>query len=161
MQSTQRTTVMLGLVGLAAAAAWMPTDAKSNGGARTHDVEMIEQATSFAFLDTAAGDSALGDQLVGSADLLDVQGRKLGTSSFHCVSTNAVPRTSEICSFVYTLPGGRITTSGEATLSAGTPIFDEAFAVTGGTGIYQRVRGEVRVRQDTTQRALVTLRLRP
>lgn len=126
---------------------------------RTTTIEVVEKGTAINLVDVAPADSALGDQLIGTGDLIGRDGRKVGTSSFVGVSTDARPRTAELLTFVYELPGGKITTSGTARLSATGPVFDATFAVTGGTGTYKNASGEVRVVQETVERAKVTFRI--
>ncbi|MFM9590334.1 allene oxide cyclase barrel-like domain-containing protein [Streptomyces scabiei] len=123
---------------------------------RTLTIKAVETGTAINMVDVAPADSALGDQLIGTGDLTTPAGRALGTSSFVGVSTDARPRTAELLTFVYELPDGKITTSGTATLSATGPVFDERFAVTGGTGAYRDATGQVRVVQETVERAKVT-----
>jgi hypothetical protein len=67
--------------------------------------------------------------------------------------------TQKLLTFVYELADGKITTSGTARLSATGPVFDEQFAITGGTGKYQNARGQVRVVQETMEQAKVTFRI--
>jgi hypothetical protein len=67
--------------------------------------------------------------------------------------------TQKLLTFVYELADGKITTSGTARLSATGPVFDEQFAITGGTGRYQNARGQVRVVQETVDQAKVTFRI--
>lgn len=123
---------------------------------RTLTIQAIERGTAINMVDVAPADSALGDQLIGTGDLTTPAGRKLGTSSFVGVSTDAKPRTAELLTFVYELPDGKITTSGTARLSATGPVFDERFAITGGTGAYKDATGQVRVLQETVEHAKVT-----
>ncbi|MEO6089011.1 MAG: hypothetical protein ABIQ18_38450 [Umezawaea sp.] len=104
-------------------------------------------------VDVAPSDSALGDQLIGTADLLDANGRKIGVSSFQGISTDVEPRTAELLAFVYDLPDGKITTSGTAGLAATGTVFDEQFAI---TGRYQNARGNVQVVQETMGHAKLT-----
>ncbi|WP_369373905.1 hypothetical protein [Streptomyces sp. cg36] len=119
-------------------------------------IEAVEKGTAINMVDVAPADSALGDQLIGTGDLVGKDGRKLGTSSFQGISTDARPRTAELLTFVYELADGKITTSGTARLSATGPVFDEQFAITGGTGKYKNARGQVRVLQETVEQAKVT-----
>jgi hypothetical protein len=129
-------------------------------GTITITITVVEKGTSVNFVDVAPADSALGDQLIGTADLIAANGRTIGTSSFQGISTNVTPRTSELLTFVYELPDGKITTAGTARLSTSSPVFDEQFAITGGTGKYQNARGQVRVVQETVDHAEVTFRIR-
>ncbi|MDX3521543.1 allene oxide cyclase barrel-like domain-containing protein [Streptomyces scabiei] len=123
---------------------------------RTLTLKAVETGTAINMVDVAPADSALGDQLIGTGDLTTPAGRALGTSSFVGVSTDTEPRTAELLTFVYELPDGKITTTGTATLSATGPVFDERFAITGGTGAYRDATGQVRVVQETVERAKVT-----
>ncbi|MEU3936610.1 hypothetical protein AB0E85_31935 [Streptomyces sp. NPDC029044] len=119
-------------------------------------IEAVETGTAINMVDVAPADSALGDQLIGTGRLTGNDGRELGTSSFVGVSTDAKPRTAELLTFVYELPGGKITTAGTARLASSRPVFDERFAITGGTGRYRNAVGEVRVLQETVERARIT-----
>ncbi|MFE0047918.1 allene oxide cyclase barrel-like domain-containing protein [Streptomyces albireticuli] len=144
-----------------AALAMSPTTAgaasPAQTGPRTVTIEAVERGTSINMVDVAPADSALGDQLIGTGDLVGTDGRTLGTSSFQGISTDAEPRTSEMLTFVYDLGNGnKITTSGTAKLNAEGPVFDEQFAITGGTGKYKNARGQVRVLQETVEQAKVT-----
>ncbi|WP_037891343.1 allene oxide cyclase barrel-like domain-containing protein [Streptomyces viridochromogenes] len=123
---------------------------------RNITIKAVERGTAINMVDVAPADSALGDQLIGTGELTTPAGRKLGTSSFVGVSTDAEPRTAELLTFVYELPDGKITTSGTARLSTTGPVFDERFAITGGTGAYKNATGQVRVLQETVEQAKVT-----
>lgn len=83
-------------------------------------------------------------------------GRSLGTSRLVGVSTDAEPRTAEPLTFVCEPPDGKITTSGRARLSASGPVFDERFALTGGTGAYENATGRMRVLREAEEQARVT-----
>lgn len=153
------TVAAAGVVG--AALAMSPTAAGAASpertAPRTVTIEAVERGTSINMVDVAPADSALGDQLIGTGDLVGTDGRTLGTSSFQGISTDAKPRTSEMLTFVYDLgDGNKITTSGTAKLNAKGPVFDEQFAITGGTGKYKNARGQVRVLQETVEQAKVT-----
>ncbi|MFJ9900861.1 hypothetical protein ACIQPR_46840 [Streptomyces sp. NPDC091280] len=134
--------------------------APASHGHRAITIEAVERGTAINMVDVAPADSALGDQLIGTGDLLGRDGHKLGTSSFVGVSTDAKPRTAELLTFVYELPGGKIATAGTAKLSATGPVFDAQFAITGGTGRYENASGQVRVLQKTVEQARVTFKIR-
>ncbi|MEU1185378.1 hypothetical protein ABZ464_48785 [Streptomyces sp. NPDC005820] len=128
---------------------------------RTLTIEAVEKGAAINFVDVAPADNALGDQLIGTGALTTQAGRTLGTSSFVAISTDTKPRTAELLTFVYDLGNGnKITTTGTAKLSAKGPLFDEQFAVTGGTGKYQNASGQVRVVQETEELAKVTFKIR-
>jgi hypothetical protein len=88
-----------------------------------------------------------------SALAVGVSGAALG------ISTDVKPRTADLLTFVYELPDGRITTSGTARLAATGTVFDEQFAITGGTGKYQSPHGNVRVVQETMDHAKLTFHI--
>ncbi|MDX2911205.1 MULTISPECIES: allene oxide cyclase barrel-like domain-containing protein [Streptomyces] len=146
----------LGLALTPAAADATPASRPHPHPHRAVTIKAVEKGTAINMVDVAPADSALGDQLIGTGDLTTPAGRELGTSSFVGVSTDAKPRTAELLTFVYELPDGKITTSGTARLSATGPVFDEKFAITGGTGAYKNATGQVRVVQETVERAKVT-----
>ncbi|MFC0844515.1 hypothetical protein ACFH04_12480 [Streptomyces noboritoensis] len=145
-----------GVVGAALAISPSTAGAAPSGAPHSLSLEVVEKGTAINMVDVAPADSALGDQLIGTGDLIGPGGRKVGTSSFQGISTDAKPRTAELLTFVYDLGDGRITTSGTAKLSATGPVFDEQFAITGGTGKYKNARGQVRVLQETVEQAKVT-----
>ncbi|GGP32599.1 allene oxide cyclase barrel-like domain-containing protein [Streptomyces melanogenes] len=145
-----------GVVGVVLAISPSTAGAAPSGAPHSLSLEVVEKGTAINMVDVAPADSALGDQLIGTGDLIGTGGRKVGTSSFQGISTDAKPRTSELLTFVYDLGDGRITTSGTAKLSATGPVFDEQFAITGGTGKYKNARGQVRVLQETVEQAKVT-----
>lgn len=145
-----------GVVGVVLAISPSTAGATPSGAPHSLTLEVVEKGTAINMVDVAPADSALGDQLIGTGDLIGAGGRKVGTSSFQGISTDAKPRTAELLTFVYDLGDGRITTSGTAKLSATGPVFDEQFAITGGTGKYKNARGQVRVLQETVEQAKVT-----
>ncbi|MFJ9742031.1 hypothetical protein [Streptomyces sp. NPDC101166] len=116
-------------------------------------IRAIERGTAINMVDVAP---ALGDQLIGTGDLTTPAGGELGTSSFVGVSTDAKPRTSELLTFVYELPDGKITTSRTVRLSTTGPVFDERFAISGSTGAYKGAAGQVRVLQESVEQAKAT-----
>ena len=57
-------------------------DSASSRSPHTITINAVEKATAVNLVDVAPSDSALGDQLIGTADLLGTDGRKIKMSSF-------------------------------------------------------------------------------
>lgn len=119
-------------------------------------LRLHEHATSQAQIDIGAPGPSLGDQLVGAADLTDSAGRPAGRDTFVCVAVSA-DDTRFQCSVTYELPSGRITAQGNATVSGQRPLFEELFAITGGTRAYSSARGQVKLLQLTFDEAELSL----
>ncbi len=100
-------------------------------------LDLVEHATTDAVVDTgAAGDSA-GDILTFANEIFDAQdAKKVGSDNGWCV--RVVPGKSWECFWTLSLADGQITVEGPF-LDAG----DSVLAVTGGTGKYAGVRGEM------------------
>lgn len=100
---------------------------------------VVERATTDAVTNGEATDAA-GNILTFANEVFDkTNTRKVGTDQGSCVRI-VVGKTWE-CSFTTFLPAGQITAQG--------PFFDTAnsvFSVTGGTGAYRNVRGEMELR---------------
>lgn len=95
--------------------------------------------------------ASFGDELVG-ANTLSSGGTVVGADSFVCTTVSADGKSLQ-CAAIYRLKQGRITALGYATIVGSTPLFDEQFAITGGTGAYAGARGQVRVVQTSEQAA--------
>ena len=100
---------------------------------------VVERATTDAVTNGEATDAA-GNILTFANEVFDkTNTRKVGTDQGSCVRI-VVGKTWE-CSFTTFLPAGQITAQG--------PFFDtgnSVFSVTGGTGAYRNVRGEMELR---------------
>jgi hypothetical protein len=99
----------------------------------------------FAVVDSAnvvdndpAGNS-LGDLLVATQKLYkdDSMSRQIGTDQFYCVRTQADAASAGLCTGIFYLKGGQITITGPESLGI------HSLAITGGTGKWRGVRGEV------------------
>jgi hypothetical protein len=84
--------------------------------------------------------TALGDQIVFTTQLLKGD-TEVGHQGGICTVTS-VARAEAQCVATYSLPGGQIT--GQALIRLGDPA-PYAVAITGGSGKYEGVEGEVRV----------------
>lgn len=103
----------------------------------TIKLDLVEHATTDAVVDIgAAGDSA-GDILTFANEIFDAQdAQKVGSDNGWCV--RVVPGKSWECFWTLSLADGQITVEGPF-LDAG----DSVLAVTGGTGKYADVGGEM------------------
>lgn len=136
------------------------------GAARADDrndvavIRVVEKAVDSSFIDLGAPGPSIGDRLVLTSDLFDLDGRKVGRDGGECVIVRIDPtappasQTVVQCLITTQLPQGQITFQG---LGQGTQNF---FAVTGGTGAYRAARGQALV-VDTIpgQEANITITL--
>jgi hypothetical protein len=89
------------------------------------------------------GRVAAGDMLVGVSRLRDSAGRRVGTSYLNCgiaKGSRTFERALFQCTGTHRLKGGTITIAGVARLGSAKVI---RIAVTGGTGAYRGVTGEL------------------
>jgi type II secretory pathway pseudopilin PulG len=100
--------------------------------------------------------TALGDQIVFTAQLLKGD-TEVGHQGGVCTVTS-VARAEAQCLATYALPGGQIT--GQVLIVLGDPT-PYAVAVTGGSGRYKGVEGEIRVdpASETQPRGVLTFHL--
>jgi allene oxide cyclase len=108
--------------------------ASSGGGKRIH---VFERATTDTLVDLGPTGDSVGDTLTFANDVFDPRtGKKVGTDQGQCVRT--VVGTAFECSWTTFLPRGQITVEGPF-YDAG----DSTLAITGGTGAYRNVRGQM------------------
>jgi hypothetical protein len=104
-----------------------------------HTVSVVEHATTDAVTNGTAGDDA-GNILTFANDVFDAaDAHKVGSDQGSCVRT-VVGKAWE-CAWTTFLPSGQITVEG--------PFYDaggSVLAVTGGTGAYRNVRGEMELK---------------
>jgi allene oxide cyclase len=109
----------------------------AQAGAKTTSLNRIEHATTDTVTDTGAKGDSVGDLLTFANDIFDAKdAQKVGSDSGWCIRT--VAGKSWECFWTLTLADGQITVEGPF-LDAG----DSVVAVTGGTGKYAGVRGEM------------------
>lgn len=101
------------------------------------------------------GSSAADQEIVALNVLRD--GKKIGEGGFVCQFVRVSKSTAtDMCTQILSLPDGQITAQGLVTSTAAGP-GTYSQAITGGTGAYRTVRGEVKVTSTTTNRVPVTL----
>jgi hypothetical protein len=137
------------LAGAPVAAAATDTDsAHAKGGDRVITViGHLAQQTRFPV--NPAGPAAQGDRTVFRSILFDKYDKKeIGETNGTCTTTRADDGGAEECVVTYNLPGGQLTVQGMyfGILTQGVPTippppFDNA--ITGGTGTFDRARGQV------------------
>jgi len=99
----------------------------------------VERATTDAVTDLGAKDDSAGDLLTFANEIYDEgNANKLGDDNGWCIRT--VPGKAWECFWTLTLADGQITVEGPF-LDVG----DSTLAITGGTGKYSGVRGEMKL----------------
>lgn len=107
--------------------------------AETMTVTVVERATTDAVTETGEEGDSVGDILTFANELYDeANATKVGTDNGWCVRT--VVGAAWECFWTASLADGQITVEGPF-LDAG----DSVLAVTGGTGAYSSVRGEMKL----------------
>ncbi|MDY0884558.1 allene oxide cyclase family protein [Dongia soli] len=129
------TKLLAGLAGLGAALA---IGFLTTATARAEmTIVVVERATTDAVTDLGAKGDSAGDLLTFANDIYDEQnGKKIGTDNGWCIRT--VAGKAWECFWTISLPKGQITVQGPF-YDAG----DSVLAVTGGTGSYTLVRGQM------------------
>lgn len=107
--------------------------------AAAHSVKFVERATSDAVLDLGAKDDSAGDVLTFANELFDADNKtKIGSDQGWC--TRIVAGKSWECIMTVMLAHGQLTVQG--------PFLDgqdSVWAITGGTGKYLRIHGEMKL----------------
>jgi allene oxide cyclase len=108
---------------------------------KTTTVHVIEHATTDVVIDTGKPGDTTGDLLTWHNDIYDENdSAKVGTDQGSCIRIDVKGGTWE-CMWTTELDGGSLTVEGPF-LDTG----DSTIAVTGGTGIYQNVTGEMELK---------------
>lgn len=111
----------------------------SDGFAKDTTLKLVERATSDAVTDLGAKDDSAGDLLTFANQIYDeANAKQVGSDNGWCIRT--VPGKAWECFWTLSLADGQITVEGPF-LDAG----DSVLAVTGGTGKYAGVRGEMKL----------------
>jgi allene oxide cyclase len=100
---------------------------------------------SAGFVDNGPEGNSLGDTLVATQKLYkdETMSRQIGTDEFYCVRTVADAASAGLCTGIFYLRGGQITITGPEGLGL------HSLAITGGTGKWRGVRGEVVLNSQT------------
>jgi hypothetical protein len=108
-------------------------------------LKLVERATTDAVTDLGAKDDSAGDLLTFANEIYDESNaKKVGDDTGWCIRT--VAGKSWECVWTLSLSGGQITVQGPF-LDAG----DSVLAITGGTGEYAGVRGDMNLHARNAQ----------
>ncbi|HEX6118868.1 MAG TPA: allene oxide cyclase family protein [Dongiaceae bacterium] len=111
----------------------------SDGFAKNTTLKLVERATTDAVTDLGAKGDSAGDLLTFANPIYDeANAKEVGSDNGWCIRT--APGRAWECFWTLTLADGQITVEGPF-LDAG----DSVLAVTGGTGKYAGVRGEMKL----------------
>ena len=140
-------------------------NAKSDNRAHVQTIQLTATAFADKDFDLNPPDLSLGDYFVATENLFR-QGKKVGTDHAICTITRLEPSTGTPkrlglqCVATLVLPEGQITAQGvrsESLSQQQPPRF--VLAVTGGTGAYKTVHGEVRIVDINATDSRLTLTL--
>ena len=142
--------VVLGVAAFASASA-------STHGAPGITIRFIAKTTQLSQIDLPPAGFGQGDEVVFHDQLLS-HGKVIGHDGGSCQATfvpkKGVPQFQCLVTFV--LRGGQVTSQGLINI-ANPASFSGRFAITGGTGIHQRARGQATIHQTTATLATITL----
>ena len=151
------TTLMVPVVlgALALSAGSLASASPNHGSKKAVQLTFIEKSTAGTFVDVdQSGGQSVGDMFVFQADLLDPNTQaKVGTVEGHCVLITASGDISD-CDASGILAGGQIRVAG-----ANTDANTNVLAVTGGTGIYRNVSGQITIETIDDSTSTDTLEL--
>lgn len=137
---------LLGIVG-----GWRLAGASPNA-ART--IKLVAMDGEDTVVDLGVVGSSQGDMFVFSRPVFDPDGNEVGTAADACILTDAVAVVYS-CNPVISLTDGTITIEGA--FSFLNPEFD--FSITGGTGVYQSVKGTAHIEIVSTEPPLTKITL--
>lgn len=103
-------------------------------------IHVVEHAITDTVVDVGSKGDSVGDLLPFANPVFDAADKKqVGTDNGNCIRT--VVGTAYECNWTTFLPGGQITVEGPYYDSGA----DSMLAITGGTGIYSDVRGQMKL----------------
>ncbi|MDP9256209.1 MAG: hypothetical protein M3Q31_06620 [Actinomycetota bacterium] len=144
---------MLGAIALSAGS--LASASANHGFNKTVRLTFIEKSTAGTFVDVdKSGGPSIGDEFVFQSDLLDpTTHAKVGTTEGHCMVVTASGDLSD-CDASGILADGQIRVAG-ASSNANVTVL----AVTGGTGAYRNVSGQITIEtiDDTTSKDTLEL----
>ncbi len=150
-------TALLGLVVGAVSLASASPDITS-----AQTIKLTGNITQFTPLDLGATGQSQGDEFIFSGTLKNEDATQVGTFGGYVVAVTTGTSGQGEGLVTFSLSGGQITFQNLQPLvppPAVSPPFESA--VTGGTGIYQNVRGEARVKETSPSTFTVVLHLLP
>ena len=133
--------------------------AAATGGAATERVklQLTLKAKTLNLIDTGPTGDSPGDLVTGT-DTVFRRGRAIGRAHSHCVAIAGTTAAGRLdCTNTLTLPGGRIVSQQEVIYKGET--LTAVGAITGGTGIYAKARGDLTLRARNLEVGTVVLHL--
>jgi hypothetical protein len=149
----------LGLIGLAVIVCFVVGGLAATASpdiSHPQTIHLIAITTEQNALDLGASGFSQGDEFIFHDVLKNHDGKRVGDDGGVCTITSLALQQAN-CQVTLSLPGGQIATQGLST--HGVTTF--SVPVTGGSGVYRNVRGELVVHQVSATKALVTLELIP
>ncbi len=148
----------LGIIGVLGAVGSASPDTAANAKARSTTLTLLTKTREATVVDLGPQGPSHGDMRVINAPLYNESGKqRIGRLDLFCVTTDPADEPSEKahmaeCTVTYTLPGGEISAQGVNAFPklSGLPSRD-VDALSGGTGKYAGVRGEVHVETRGTK----------
>jgi hypothetical protein len=151
-------TALLAAVALAVLTFGSPLASGTDRGGRTFQLKAHEE---FTYLDLGAPDVSQGDEFVFS-DTLSRDDTPVGEDGGSCTVTHVDTATNNImtnCVATLSLRGGQITIHGLVTFPAPPVTHPFTVAITGGTGAFRSVGGEMDVHPVSETDSIYTLHL--
>jgi hypothetical protein len=147
--------LLAGLAIIAAVAIAQPSEASHYG---PKDFTLTGQSLANEQVDVGEPGPSLGDMNVITEDVYK-NGKRVGTSDIQCTIVRLqMPKFEAQCFNTTTLPGGQITAQGIVTSDQLEKVpFDQA--ITGGTGVYKGVAGQLTVDEAGDKPAVFTFDL--
>jgi hypothetical protein len=146
----------IGLLGAVGSAS--PDDNADNRSDKGRTLTVLTKTREIEVLDLGAQGPSQGDLRVVNAPLYNESGKeRIGRFDLFCVTTDPADEPNERahmveCTYAYTLPGGEINAQGvRAYPKLSEPVPRSVDALSGGTGKYAGVRGEVHVETRGTK----------
>jgi hypothetical protein len=131
---------------------------------RTLTIYTVTAKDGLAVLPVQPGTFSLGDRVAFSDDVFTSKGgRTLGTDGGACTVTRVTDAATGsgvlLCEVTFSLPGGDIETQALNTLTNGGFRGTQAASITGGTGKYRHISGELSIKFLSPAEATITFRL--
>lgn len=129
--------------------------ADAGAGAAPETIHVVEKVVESTLLDLGTSGPSQGDGLILRGRLFDEAGEKVGADGQSCTQTSASGQFH--CSLTLRLPGGQIATQGLLRIAETSSV--HTLAITGGTGEFAGVGGQIRLEQVTDEEAEIVISL--
>jgi hypothetical protein len=158
------TAVLLLLAGIAVASVASAGDKGSSRSGHGHAIvlHLLAREVEETYVDVGAPDYSQGDVFVFNNHLFR-KGKKVGEDGGTCTVSRVAPdgASTIYCTGSNSLPGGQIATAGLVDYGPEEEFKQDPYSlpITGGTGKYRKARGEVEIRELSTQAFRLTFRV--